>query len=182
MNRRAFLIGNGSALFFLAGCFGSSPSGSEGSPTSSPTSSTPTKQPTEPTPPQQEHRDACSGAKSLSFYALESETADKMWGPSTVRVAFSLGAGGHVRLVVLENSSVLGMTHVETQNHVSIDGAKIPLDTKLSGKHTIRAVMYPDTAERGQFTAKETTPCHHGGTVIQTDPTTINFSSFSENT
>jgi hypothetical protein len=74
------------------------------------------------------------------------------------------------------------MTHIETQSHVSIDGAKIPLDTKLSGKHTIRAVMYPDIAESDQFNVKEATPCQHSGTVIQTEPTTINFSSFSENT
>jgi hypothetical protein len=181
MNRRAFLIGNVSALFFLAGCLGSSPSGSEDSPTSSPPRSTPTQHPTEPPPSQQAHRDACHGANSLSFYGLQRGIADRLWSPRTVCVACHLGADADVRFVVLEENTVLGMTYIAAAGDVSYDGKQIPLDTTLSGTHTIRVVMYPAIADSGQFNATKATPCHHRGTVIQTEPTTIDFSRFSQN-
>ena len=203
MKRRAFLTGTTGALAVLAGCTSDSPSTSESNPaggisaespsqerskgTSEPTTvqtKSNTESPSGTTTSQQRRKMACSGARYIEFYALGSEVADEMWSPSTVRVGFGLGAGADVLLVVLENNTVLGMTRIKTPNDSGIesDGDPIPLNTKLSGEHTIRVVMYPDAGKENQFNAQKTVPCQYEGKAVQTEPTTIDFSRFSENT
>jgi hypothetical protein len=181
MNRRAVLTGTIGTLVWLAGCLGSSPFDTEDSPPSNPTRRPSTQHSPETPAAQPARNEACAGATSLSFYGLKSGAADTMWSPRTVRVAFHLGAGADVLLVVFEGNTVLGMTHVSVSADVSSDGQPIPLNTTLSGTHTLQVVMYPASADNGQTTIQEATPCQHNGTVIQTVPTTINFSSFSEN-
>ena len=130
-----------------------------------------------------EAADACNGVRSISFHGLESDTADELWGPSTVRVAFALGAGANVRLVVLEGDTVLGTTLIPPPDGAIVfDGQPIPLDTDLSGDHTIRVVVYPHSGESNGFDIERTTPCRHEGDVVQTEPTTIDFDRFSPNT
>ena len=126
---------------------------------------------------------ACDGVRYISFYGLESDEADELWGPSTVRAAFALGAGANVRLVVLEDDTVLGTTLIPPPDGaVAVDGQPIPLDTDLSGDHTIRVVVYPHSGESNGFDIERTTPCRHEGDVVQTEPTTIDFDRFSPNT
>ena len=131
-----------------------------------------------------EKTDDCKGVSSVAFYGLNNDSANNVWGPSTVEVGLSLGAGEKLHLVALENESVLGTRKVETPDDVGavIDGVSIPLDTELSGEHTIRVVAYPNTGEADQFNAKQATPCQHEGEPVQTEPTTIDFSRFSKST
>jgi hypothetical protein len=139
-----------------------------------------TMQLTSETTSRQETRATCSGVQSLTFYNVGTD----LWDSSTVRVAFSIGSGARIRLVVLENNTVLGTTQVDgsDKGEMMADGQAIPLDTKLSGKHTIRVVAYPDTARDGQFNAQEMTPCRNQGEVVQTGTITIDFSENSEDT
>lgn len=206
MRRRSLLAGIVGSLSLSAGCAGSSPSDSGNSPRSNQTSSQPTKprtrqtttegtdttsaptesateRPISPTISQRERADACNGGIYLDFYALD-DTADQMWDPDTVRVAFGVGPGAQVRLVVFEDDTVLGMNQAFAPEDSAMDDDGLPIDLnkKLSGEHTIRAVMYPRIGMKEQFDAKEATPCQYEGKPVQTEPTTIDFSEFSEGT
>lgn len=152
--------------------------------TASPQTKSTIRQSNSATVSQQEKTNACSGARYIEFYALESEAADELWNPSTVRVAYQLGDGANVLLVVLEDDTVLGMTQITNVGGgvVESDGEPIPLNTKLSGNHTIRAAIYPNTGTAEQFSAEDATPCQLEGKAVQTESTTIDFSRFSENT
>lgn len=147
------------------------------------TASTPpestTKQLTSETASQRETRPMCNGVESLTFHSIGTD----LWDSSTVRVAFTIRSGAHIRLVVFENNTVLGTTQVKSPDEgvMEVDGQPIPLDTDLSGKHTIRVVAYPATAEDGQFNAQEMTPCRNQGKV-QTGSATIDFGEFPEGT
>lgn len=208
MRRRAFLTGSTAVIVSLAGCTDDPLLGSNDSPANNPTKSRPSDQPTqqvstgspeskavstraetatnEPTTTiisPQETGAACGGVSEISFYAL-GEIGNKIWHRNTVWVEFNRGASARVRLVVLENDTVLGMTQIEppTDNGASSDEEPITLRTKLSGEHTIRVVVYPDAGGGDQFSPEEVTPCQHEDDIIQTEPTTINFSRFSEST
>lgn len=209
MNRRTFLAGTTGGFALLVGCIADQPSGTANDTTvgtspklsSAPDTVKPTTKPivtTELTPtptgsvtgsttvtsgvPQVER--ACNGARYLSFYGLGTPFEDQVWGPSRVTVAFSLGAGAHISLVVYEDDIVLGTTQATAPGDggVVVDGKLIPLDTTLSGKHTIRVVMYGNVNRDGQFDSETATPCRHEGRIVQAGPKTIDFSSFSENT
>ena len=138
-----------------------------------------TKQLTSGTASQRETRAMCNGVESLTFHSVGTD----LWDSSTVRVAFTIGPSAHIRLVVFENNTVLGTTQVKSPDEgvMEVDGQPIPLDTDLSGEHTIRVVAYPATAEDGQFNAQEMTPCRNQGKV-QTGSATIDFGEFPEGT
>lgn len=206
MRRRSLLAGVAGSLSLFAGCTGSSSSAPEESPTNNQTSSQPTESPTQrattedtdttsasaeptakrstnPTPSQQEKAAACNGGIYLDFYALDDGT-DGFWDSDTVSVAYGIGPGAHVRLVVFEDDTVLGMNEdfAPENSSLDMDGLTIQLNKKLSGKHTLHAVMYPKTGMTEQFTVDEATPCQYEGKAVQTEPTTIDFSKFSEDT
>jgi hypothetical protein len=205
MRRRTFLTGITGSLSLFAGC-GSSSSAPEEGPTNNQTSSQPTesstqrattgdtdttsasaeptaKRSTNPTPSKQEKAAACNGGIYLDFYALDDGT-DGFWDSDTVSVAYGVGPGAHVRLVVFEDDTVLGMNEdfAPENSSLDMDGLTIQLNKKLSGKHTLHAVMYPKIGMTEQFTVDEATPCQYEGEAVQTEPTTIDFSKFSEDT
>lgn len=190
VNRRTYLAGATGAVAFLGGCIGAPAAEPGGDPTNSPPDGEPTTGIDTPegdiertAKTKTETVDACNGVRSISFYGLESDEADELWGPSTVRAAFALGAGANVRLAVLEDDTVLGTTLIPPPDGaVAVDGQPIPLDTDLSGDHTIRVVVYPHSGESDGFDIERTTPCRHKGNVVQTEPTTIDFDRFSLNT
>lgn len=203
MRRRTFLTGTTGMLSLLAGCIVNQPTDSENNsannkssrsssqqPPANTTRSTSTQsesateQPIHTTVSQRGTRTTCNGARGIGFYGLRTRFEDKVWGPSTVSVSFGLGAGAHVLLVVLENDTVLGMTQARAPNDVGMtsDGTLIPLNTKLTGEHTIRVVMYPNIDKGNRLDPGEATPCQYEGSAIQTEPTTIDFSRFSETT
>jgi len=208
MRRRAFLTGSTAALVSLAGCTTDQLLGSNDGPTDNPTETGDKNQPTEQVSTATPESDiastraetatnepnttivspektgaACGGVNEISFYAL-GEIGNKIWRRNTVWVDFNHKASAQVRLVVLENDTILGMTQTErpTDNSTSSDGESITLRTKLSGEHTIRVVVYPATGEGDQFDPEEATPCLHEGSIVQTGSTTIDFSRFSEST
>jgi hypothetical protein len=208
MRRRAFLTGSTAAILSLAGCTDDPLLGSNDNPTNNPTGGGDKNQPTQRIPTNipesktvstraetatnepntmiispQKTGTACGGVNEISFYAL-GEIGDKFWRRNTVWVDFNGKASAQVRLVVLENDTVLGMTQTErpADNSASLDRVPITLRTTLSGEHTIRVVVYPAAGEGDQFSPEEATPCQHEGNVVQTEPTTIDFSRFSEST
>ena len=208
MRRRAFLTGATAAMVSLAGCTTDQLLGSNDDPTDNPTGTEDKNQPTEQSStvisdPEtvstraetatnepnttisspQKTVTACGGVNEISFYAL-GEIGNKIWRRNTVWVDFNREASAQVRLVVLENDTVLGMTQTErpADNNTSSGGEPITLRTKLSGEHTIRVVVYPATGEGDQFDPEEATPCQHEGSIVQPGSTTIDFSRFSEST
>ena len=205
MRRRTFLAVSTAALTSLAGCADDS-RGENGSPTAIPSTSESSDQPPQQRPistpksktvskqtgrgtdepnttavSQQESGTVCRGVSAISFYAL-GEIADEIWRQDTVWVDFSREASTRVRLVVLEKDTVLGTTQVgqSPDTGTASDGVSIALKTKLSGEHTIRVVAYPDTGKSSEITSEGVTPCQHEGEVVQTEPTTIDFSRFAE--
>jgi hypothetical protein len=190
MNRRAFLAGTTGGLVLLSGCIADQPSGTANDTTTvdspEPSATEPTGPTTESTTatsePAQRTGRACNGARGISFYGLGTQFEDQVWGPGRVTVAFGLGAGAHVLLVVYEDNEVLGTAQATAPSYggASVDGQPIPLETTLSGEHTIRVVMYGDVNQDGQFDAKTATPCRYEGDVIQTEPRTIDFSKFAD--
>ena len=201
MDRRTFITGTTISFVLLGGCISNGTSDSESSPTDSeatepasretskttpesPTTQTETvtESPTSTANSTQQANGACRNVRYISFYALSSPGDEDLWGPSTVNVALSLGAGANIYLVVLEDGTVLGRTQVGAPDDggVEVDGQPIPLDNELSGEHTIRVVAYPNRGEGDQFDAERATPCQHEGGPVQTGPTTIDFSRFSK--
>ena len=124
---------------------------------------------------------ACNGATWIAFYALDSPVENRIWDSESVVVGFDLSAGAHVLLVAYENDSIRGVRPYSTDRGVHVDGLRIPLDHRLSGNHTVRVVMYGDVNQNEQFDADRDVPCQHEGEVIQTQPRTLNFSSFTTN-
>lgn len=195
MNRRTFLTGTTGGIALLTGCIMNQPPGTAndttgGSPEPSaidPTavSTGPATESTTATAKPARRADrACNGARGIGFYGLGTRFEDRVWGPSRVTVAFGLGAGAHVLLVVYEGDEVLGTAQSTAPSYggAAVDGQPIPLNTTLSGEHTIRVVMYGDTNQNGQFDPETAMPCRYEGDVIQTEPKTIDFSKFSDNT
>ena len=196
MNRRTFVAGTMGGIALLAGCITSQPSepandtttGDSPEPSATDPTATPTGPATESTTataePAQRTERACNGARGIGFYGLETQFEDQVWGPSRVTVAFGLGAGAHVLLVVYEGDEVLGTAEATAPSDggIAVDGQPIPLQTMLSGEHTIRVVMYGDVNRDGQFDPETATPCRYEGDVIQTKPKTIDFSEFSDDT
>ena len=131
---------------------------------------------------QQNSGPAC-GSNFVEFYGLSAPFADNVWGPNSVSVGFDLGAGKQVELVVLEGDTVLGTKRVEAPADTGFvsDGDIIPLNTELSGEHTIQVVMYPATGEGNQVSPEQAIPCQYEGEPVQTEPRTIDFSRFSKN-
>ena len=205
MRRRTLLAVSTAALASLAGCAGDSgganesptavpPTGKSSDqspqqcPTSTPRSKTISKragggtdEPSTTAVSRRESGTACRGVSKISFYAL-GEIADGIWRQDTVWVDFSREASTRVRLVVLENDTVLGTTRVGQPPSTGTASAGVPitLRTELSGEHTIRVVAYPDTGEDGEFTPAGVTPCQHEGEIVRTESTTIDFSRFAE--
>ena len=107
-----------------------------------------------------------------------------LWDPDTARVAFGVGPGAHVLIVVFEGETVLGMSQASAPKTSAMDddGMPVPLDQKLSGEHTLRAVMYPKIGTMERFDAAEATPCEFEGEPVQTEPTRIDFERISEGT
>ena len=161
---------------------GGSPEPSATDPAATPTGPA-TESTTATAEPAQRTERACNGARGISFYGFETQFEDRVWGPRRVSVAFGLGAGAHVLLVVYEGNEVLGTAQATAPSYggASVDGQPIPLETTLSGTNTIRVVMYGDTNQNGQFDTKTATPCRYEGDVIQTEPRTIDFSNFDSN-
>ena len=190
-------------MSLLAGCAGDQPAESENDsennestrlpsqqPPANTTGSTSTQsesateQPIDTTVSQGKTRDACNGARGIGFYGLRTRFEDNVWGPSTVSVSFGLGPRAHVLLVVLENDTVLGMTQVSAPNDVGMtsDGTLIPLNTELTEEHTIRVTMYPNMGKGHLLNSEKAAPCRYEGSAVQTEPTTVDFSRFSEQT
>lgn len=192
MKRRTFIAEASAALVPFAGCTGIPVSDPDPPPPDGPIGRGTTKSRTQRTLPEtnvpaesvtgttnirQGSVDTCNGATFLSFYATGE---DFIWSPSQVAVGYFVGAGAQIRIVVYEDDTMLGMTqyHAPNDTGVNVDGQPIPLNTRLSGEHTIRAIMYED----GTSDPKEATPCRNEGEIIQTEPATLNFSGLSENT
>lgn len=139
----------------LAGCAGAVPSSSNHSPADA----------------------VCAGGTWVSFYALGEE---QIWDADSVVVGFDLSAGAEVLLVAFENDSVLGVRSYSTERGVHVDGFRIPLETRLSGRHTIRVVMYGDVNRNGEFDPERDRPCRDEGDIIQTAQQSVNFSSVAD--
>jgi hypothetical protein len=79
---------------------------------------------------------------------------------------------------------MLGMSQASAPENSAMDddGMPVPLNQKLSGEHTLRAVMYPKIGTTEQFDAEGATPCKFEGEPVQTGPTTIDFERISEGT
>lgn len=119
----------------------------------------------------------CTGA-SVSYWGLENHNRTQTWSSDTLRLGYGLPANASVFFVAYENGTVLGVTHVTTNETVAADGDTFPLNTQLSGMHTINVKLYEDTNGNGNFDPKADTVCRNNGTVIETGTRPLNFSRF----
>lgn len=156
----------------LAGCL--SGFGPASSPTQSPdeaAGSTATPPPTEP--PQAA---ALGCPETLSFYRLGDHAA---WSPEEVTVGFYSPGNASAFFVVLENDRILGTEQWSEDRGVHVDGFSLTLEERLEGNHTIRVAAYADSNANGEFDRDTDRPCYDEGSRVQTDPTTVNFTSLA---
>ena len=120
---------------------------------------------------------------NFSFYGLNNQNTDAMWGPATASVSYNFGANQTTYIVVLEGDEVLGTKETSSPEDtpIVVDGDIVHLDRKLSGIHTIRAVMYANLGGSDQLTPDQATPCRNKGEIIQTEERTVTFSEFTSN-
>lgn len=65
---------------------------------------------------------------------------------------------------------------------VSVDGARVELDSAYSGDHVVSVVAYDDANGNARFDPGTDPPCLDEGAVVRSDPTRLNFSRFSPET
>lgn len=132
---------------------------------------------------QQTPSATCGDVNEISFYAL-GEIADNIWTRNSIWVDLTLETTAQVRLVAVENGSTLGVTRVKltTADSTLSQTKYITLSSSLSGEHTIQVIAYPAIGEDSEFDRESIEPCRNENGVIQTEPTTINFSDFPQGT
>ena len=160
--RIGLLSGGFTLLVLLSGCLG-------GGAIQTPTHQTPVDSP---------ERGEC--ARWVSFYGLDGP-AQRTWAPDRVSIGYTVPPGASVFFVAEANGSIIGSTHVSTDDldhGVTADGDGIQLEEPLHGSHVVRVTTYSDVNGNEDFDTGIDEPCRFDGELVQTDQQRINFTRF----
>lgn len=122
----------------------------------------------------------CENA-SVSYWGLDDPNRSQTWASDTLRLGYGLPANVSVFFVAYENDTILGTTHITTDESVAADGDTFTLNTSLSGTHTVNVKLYTDTNGNGTYDPGTDAVCRQSeeGNVIQTGAVSLNFSAFN---
>lgn len=120
----------------------------------------------------------CENA-SVSYWGLEDPNQSQTWASDTLRLGYGLPANSSIFFVAYENDTIIGVTHISTDESVAADGDTFTLNTQLSGEHTVTVKMYTDTNGNDTYDSDTDAVCHQNGDVIQTRTVSLNFSEFN---
>lgn len=130
------------------------------------------------TPPASPNGSEC--ASWVAFYGLGSP-AQRTWAPDRISIGYTVPPGASVFFVAFEDETILGATHVSTEDldhGITADGDGIPLEEPLNGSHRIHVTTYMDANENDRFDPALDRPCRSDGELVRTDSQRINFTQF----